>query len=135
MAKKSKAAVSISEAARLTGKNRQTIYRHIGTGKVSAVDQGDGTKGIPITELERVYGLLGQNENVSLTISPVADNVTALQGEIAELKADNKRLSDLVEELRRDKAWLQKLVDDLTIKRLPAPGQSVWNRLFGTGKE
>ena len=57
-----------------------------------------------------------------------------MEAEIAQLKADNKRLSDQVNDLRDDKVWLQKLIADLTIKRLPSPGESVWGKFFGLGK-
>jgi len=53
------AAVTISEAARLTGKGRQTIYRHIKRGKLSTTIRGDGTKEIQVIDLERLYGSLG----------------------------------------------------------------------------
>ena len=132
MAKKEQSSVSISEAARLTGKGRQTLYRHIKAGKVSAITLGDSSKVIPIVELERVYGLVGQVETVSPTVTSDAIETPILQAELNQLKADNERLTNQVSDLRRDKEWLQKLVDDLTIKRLPSPMQSVWSKLFGT---
>jgi len=127
MAKKAKSAVSISEAARLVGKGRQTIYRHIESGKVSAVDLGDGSKGVPVTELERVYGF-GTKPETPQQAAPAAD----AQGEIAMLK-------ERIAGLERDKAWLQgqlenqqRLISDLTVRRLPGPGVSLWEKIFGS---
>ncbi|WP_241613887.1 DNA-binding protein [Rosenbergiella epipactidis] len=48
--------VSITEAARLTGKSRRTIQRYVATGKLS-LSQSDATeKSIDISELIRVFG-------------------------------------------------------------------------------
>ena len=50
------ALVSITDAARLTGKSRRTIQRHIATGKLS-VSHTDATgKSIETSELIRCYG-------------------------------------------------------------------------------
>jgi hypothetical protein len=48
------AKISISEASRLTGKNRSTLHRHIKSGKLSTIMDGD----VPVldtSELARVY--------------------------------------------------------------------------------
>jgi len=47
---------SISEAARISGKSRSTIYRHIKQGKVSKEIGSDGEPMIDTSELRRVYG-------------------------------------------------------------------------------
>ena len=48
--------VSITEAARLTGKSRRTIQRYVATGKLS-MSQSDATeKSIDTSELIRVFG-------------------------------------------------------------------------------
>ncbi|WP_369791040.1 DNA-binding protein [Rouxiella sp. WC2420] len=55
------ALVSITEAARLTGKSRRTIQRHIATGRLSK-SHGDATeKSIETSELIRCYGEIKQN--------------------------------------------------------------------------
>lgn len=48
------AKISISEASRLTGKNRSTLHRHIKSGKLSKIMDGD-TPVIDTSELVRVY--------------------------------------------------------------------------------
>ena len=50
------AIVSISEAARLTGKSRKTIQRYVAEGRISMSHPDAGTKGIDISELARVFG-------------------------------------------------------------------------------
>lgn len=62
------AQVSISEAAKLTGKSRRTIQRYVATGKIS-LSRSDATgKSIDISELIRVFGDL-KKENVTPTIT------------------------------------------------------------------
>ncbi|MGC4734505.1 DNA-binding protein, partial [Providencia hangzhouensis] len=51
------ALVSISEAARLTGKARSTLHKYIKQGKLSTTtDQNTGNKSIETSELIRVFG-------------------------------------------------------------------------------
>lgn len=53
------AIVSISEAARLVGKNRSTLQRHIASGKISKATDASGNQGIDTSELIRFYGFIG----------------------------------------------------------------------------
>ncbi|MHB4612219.1 helix-turn-helix domain-containing protein, partial [Klebsiella pneumoniae] len=48
--------VSISEAARLTGKSRTTLHRLIKTGELSTCSGERNTKMVDISELLRVFG-------------------------------------------------------------------------------
>lgn len=52
------ALVSITEAARLVRKNRSTIYRDIGRGRLSKTVSPDGETQIETSELLRTYGQL-----------------------------------------------------------------------------
>jgi hypothetical protein len=49
------ALVGLSEAARLTGKNRTTIFRAMKSGRLSFTMNGAGERQIDIAELERVF--------------------------------------------------------------------------------
>jgi len=49
------ALITISETARLTGKNRTTIYKYINSGKLSVVTGVDGSKKIDTSEVLRVF--------------------------------------------------------------------------------
>lgn len=96
--------VSITEAARLTGKSRRTIQRYVATGKLS-LSQGDTTeKSIDTSELIRVFGnSLKTNtgddtpKNVTMSHSVTTKNDTTdiekelLKQELALLK---ERLKD-----------------------------------------
>lgn len=50
------ALVSISEAARLTGKSRKTIHTYVTSGKVTKVTDAQGKPKIDTSELIRVFG-------------------------------------------------------------------------------
>jgi len=52
------AIVSITEAAKLVRKGRQTLYNHNEKGKLSFTKTDDGKPGIDTSELQRVYGKL-----------------------------------------------------------------------------
>lgn len=55
------AVVSISEASRLVGKTRQTLYNDRDSGKLSWTTLETGKPGIDTSELHRVYGQLKLN--------------------------------------------------------------------------
>ena len=55
------AVVSISEASRLVGKTRQTLYNDRDSGKLSWTTLETGKPGIDTSELQRVYGQLKLN--------------------------------------------------------------------------
>jgi len=95
--------VTLEETAKLIGRSRQTIYRHVRAGKVSRVS--DGT--FDTTELMRAYGELKnpntnksiKNENNEKTMlhSDTYNNtdffkneISLLRNEIKDLKAEFK---------------------------------------------
>ena len=59
--------VSISEAARLTGKSRTTLHRLIKTGELSTCSGERNKKMVDISELLRVFGPFDQPKNEHLT--------------------------------------------------------------------
>lgn len=56
------AQVSISEAARLTGKSRRTIQRYVATGKLSLSYSDTTEKNIDISEIMRVFGEINKEK-------------------------------------------------------------------------
>lgn len=109
------AIVSISEAARLTGKSRKTIQRYVADGRISLSQRDAGRSGIDTSELIRVFGELSQpatalpHASVSHHDAPgvppdVAALLTSLQAENAMLKAQveakDANLADLRQSLR-----------------------------------
>jgi predicted site-specific integrase-resolvase len=98
------AIVSISEAARLTGKSRKTIQRYVAEGRISMSHPDAGTKGIDISELARVFGTLSQQANAmshaSMSQSDAPD-VAALQATIDGLKAVVQAKDETIDSLRQ----------------------------------
>ncbi len=109
------AIVSISEAARLTGRSRKTIQRYVSDGRISLSQRDAGRSGIDTSELVRVFGELSHpapalsHASVSQPDAPsvppgVAALLATLQAENAVLKAQveaqNANLTDLRQSLR-----------------------------------
>lgn len=116
------AIVSISEAARLTGKSRKTIQRYVADGRLSLSQLDAGNKGLDISELVRVFGQLSHpsppppHETVSQRVpSTVAMDVQArlvaveaenavlraqLEAKDAQIEAKDANLADLRQSLR-----------------------------------
>jgi len=109
------AVVSISEAARLSGKSRKTIQRYVADGRISMSQHVAGGKGIDIAELIRVFGELSQpapapsheaksQGDAPVVPSDVAALLATLQAENAVLKAQveaqSANLADLRQSLR-----------------------------------
>lgn len=67
--------LNISEAARATGKNRTTLYRHIKSGKLSSEKDATDNPVIDVSELQRVYGDL----KMSATDANATQNVAKHQ--------------------------------------------------------
>lgn len=107
--------VSISEAARLTGKSRKTIQRYVAVGRISMSHSVAGSKGIDTSELIRVFGELThpapalshapESQTDAPAVTPdVAAAMALLQAENAALKAQleakEANLADLRQSLR-----------------------------------
>jgi len=108
------ASVSISEAARLTGKARSTIHKYIKQGRVSmTTDVITGTKSIDISELIRVFGnikttpsdtvisVVGLHENTSLNEQQLHTKLQFLEQENQHLKREKDLLLQNLEDVRQ----------------------------------
>jgi DNA-binding transcriptional MerR regulator len=86
---------NISEAAKLTGKARSTLHKHIKDGLISKELGPDGKPYLETSELVRAYGPL----------QDASDSATAqeLQGGTPQKDTSNNALWDEVETLRREK--------------------------------
>lgn len=88
------ALVSVTEAARLTGKNRATIHRYIKQGKLSQSIDATGSKKVEISELLRVFGTISASPATTLQCDAMQHDATvenelpvaALQQKIAMLE-------------------------------------------------
>ena len=119
--------VGINEAARLTGKGKQQIYRDVKAGRLSWHVAADGKKTLGIADLDRVYGLRRQdvtgNESGHqnrLLPAPVAAVTTETAVELAVLRERCARLEAENSDLRQTR---DKLLDQNTrlTMLLPAP--------------
>ena len=92
---------SISEAAKIVGKHRSTIQKHVREGKLSKLIDNDGNPYIETSELLRVYKILQEPvESSSRGIDEILQETTVSSTHrIAELEA---RLE--LEKIKREKA-------------------------------
>ena len=127
------ALVTITKASHLAGLTRQSIYRHIKQGKVSAITQNDGTRKIDTSELIRVYGEI---KDVTVTTSKAPKTVTiGVNVELLEYKIEQleKQLKDSEARERRSLDNQDKLLDtiqsqSLALEHVKRP--SIVERLF-----
>lgn len=109
------ALVSISEAARLTGKARSTLHKYINQGKLSTTtDKNTGSKSIETSELIRVFG------EISNSMTTCSDSVTHVSKQQQETSNDTQLLQtklQLLEQenahLKAEKELLSKNLDDI----------------------
>lgn len=118
------AIVNLSEASRLTGKSRDTLYRHIRTGKVSVAKDTVGQGGylFDTSELIRAYGGIKALKNSSdSTPAELQKSDTVVQyltsekdSEISLLKELIKVKNEQLESAMQREEWMRKQIDELT---------------------
>ncbi|MNC00036.1 Helix-turn-helix domain protein [compost metagenome] len=94
---------SVSEAAKLAGVTRRTIYRHIKAGRLSASVTGGDNTIIETSELLRVYGVLSQPEPDEVSTGSHENQpeyVTLLLAEMSQLREQISSLTSKVDELQ-----------------------------------
>ncbi|EJQ0795134.1 TPA: helix-turn-helix domain-containing protein [Enterobacter asburiae] len=94
---------SVTEAAKLAGVTRRTIYRHIKAGKLSASVTGGDSTVIETSELLRVYGVLSQPEPDKVSTGSLENQpeyVTLLLAEMSQLREQISLLTSKVDELQ-----------------------------------
>jgi flagellar motility protein MotE (MotC chaperone) len=139
------ARITISEAARHGYAARPTIYRHIKSGKLSIIEEGD-QKLIDVVELVRVYGEPGgkkaQDGAADAQVAVLESERDRLKGDLERMEA---RLREAEEETRAEREKAEKERDRLlgivenAQKQLEdqrqdveADNQGLWSRLFGS---
>ena len=94
------AKISISEAARLTGKSRTTLHRLIKTGELSTCHGARNARMVDISELIRVFGPLEHrpSKQFAAQVSEHSDTGVSAQTEqvIAQLRQEVEHLKTLV---------------------------------------
>lgn len=128
------AKISISEAARLTGKSRTTLHRFIKTGELSTCSGERNAKMLDTAELLRVFGSFSgtPTEQVGeqvieqrVTVHPVDSEqvIAPLKQEIEHLKALIQAQESHIESLKQ--AMI--LIEDRSEKSAPLlRGSSAW---------
>ena len=94
---------SVTEAAKLAGVTRRTIYRHIKAGKLSATVTSSDNTVIETSELLRVYGVLSQPEPEMVSTGShesQPEYVTLLLAEMSQLREQISSLTSKVDELQ-----------------------------------
>ena len=99
------AIISISEAARLTGKSRTTIQRQIKAGKLSKCMDSAGVEGIDTSELLRVFGSFSAPAHVHDAIKQTIHVESGTAASIVPLETEINLLKKLLEE--KDKRILE----------------------------
>jgi len=134
-----KGVISLSEAATRVGVSRQTIYRKAAQGKLSIVKRSDGSKGVQIAELERLYTLISNGATVADTVTRPVTHGSQLQVEIARLRAEldgtrvqlaNAEAQNVKHEANYDRLW--DYVDSMKrIEQQPEPREpGIVTKLF-----
>jgi hypothetical protein len=135
--------VTIEEAAKLTGKSIQSIYRHVKNGKVSRHNDG-----FDISELLRVYGPLRNTSEIKKDLSFDNEKIQMLDREndilrknTEQLLKDKQILYDIIKKLETDKEKLYEVIEDYQ-RKLPSPSSvqpvdkrlntksSLWKKIF-----
>ena len=109
---------SVTEAAKLAGVTRRTIYRHIKAGKLSASVTGGDNTVIETSELLRVYGALSQPEPGEVSTGSHENQpeyVTLLLAELSQLREQLSSLTSKVDELQGQLALPAPQKPDLSV--------------------
>ena len=138
---------TVTEAAKLAGVTRRTIYRYIKQGKLSTVVTGSDATQIETSELLRVFGSLSQPEESKVSTGSQVEEpeyVTRLMAEMSQLRDLVQRQQLLLEDKletdrrREQMTGLQNERDEATqeLEKLRAEleaerGKGFWKRLFG----
>ena len=156
------AIVTISEAARLVGKDRRTVQRHVSKGRLSRVVGSDGVVGVDTSELMRVYGNLaiapdalrqsgavpqgaaGQSRTPAASDLGLIDQLREAEVRAARAESERDALRERVEELRESEGHWRELakgalrqVEDLRQPATPpqaAAPRPVRRRLWPWGR-
>ena len=108
--------LTISEAAKLTPHNRQTLYKHAKEGKLTTTKDALGKTTVDVSELQRVYGNLNvetpdtpTETPESTALIPTVDDKSQL---VETLQSQVEFLSTQLEVANREKQQLLNLAEN-----------------------
>ncbi len=118
--------LSLSQAAKLTGKSKSTINRAIKIGKLSATRHEDGTYSIDPAELARTFDVEPPEGTKRRDADP---DGTRLLERIEALEAMLSREREISDDLKEDRdRWRQQATALLTVKPSTLPISNQWWR-------
>ena len=141
---------TVTEAAKLAGVTRRTIYRYIKQGKLSTVVTGSNTTQIETSELLRVFGALSQPEGSQVStgsqveepeyvtrlmaeMSQIRDLVQGQQQLLLEDKIETQKLREQVTGLQNERDAATQELDKVKAELEAERGKGFWKRLFRQG--
>ena len=118
--------LSLSQAAKLTGKSKSTINRAIKSGKISATRHDDGSYSIDPAELSRAFDVEPPEGAKRRAVEP--DEPRLLE-RIEMLEAMLNREREISADLKEDRdRWRQQATALLTDQRSDIADTSIWGR-------
>jgi hypothetical protein len=116
--------LSLSQAAKLTGKSKSTINRAIKTGKLSAARHDDGSYSIDPAELSRAFDMRPPEGSKGSGVEPVE---TRLLERLAALEDMLNREREISADLKEDRdRWRQQATALLTHQRPASSTGTRW---------
>lgn len=113
-----KTQLSMTEAAKIVGVERSTLYRHITEKGISVIKREGSHPKIDVSELIRIYGdqvdpsrLKSNKKTNNDTKQPT--NATSNDTKIINSLSDNERIKILEEERKREREQFQEQIDHL----------------------
>ena len=121
------ALVSISEAARLTGKSTKTLYRLVSQGRLSVSLDENGIKTVDVSELVRVFGDLSGPGETRETVS-MSQSEIDIETRLRQLEKENAELRHAAELAQAISAERESQIQDLrqAMRLLEGPVKRPW---------
>jgi len=107
--------VSISKASKLTGKSRQTLYKHLQNGQLSLSTDVNGSKGLDTSELIRVYGQLKIDKLTTVQVDSTGHGLTKRIDN--NVNIDSQQLTELEKELALSKLKIEEQQKQLDLQQ------------------
>ncbi len=138
---------TVTEAAKLAGVTRRTIYRYIKQGKLSTLVTGSDSTQIETSELLRVFGSLSQSEESKVSTGSQVEEpeyVTRLMAEMSQIrnlvqgqqqllledKLETQRLREQVTGLQNERDAVTKELDKVKVDLEMERKKGFFRKLF-----
>ena len=110
------AILCITEAARLFGKSRTTLYKYNKSGLLSFVSGEDGKPAVDMSEMLRVFGsvhdrTVHESQNEQCNTPNLNTENSLLEGKVAALQEVIRRQDELLRKADDRERWLQERLE------------------------